>query len=103
MESLLSPAAGAPQKVQPKCNIGVLAIFKGEAANLQKWLEYHLLIGVEHFWLAINDCLDEAASNATLGYSRTVHRSWYRHAGSAIPVRATVSTTSVQCSCFRTS
>jgi hypothetical protein len=60
---------GAPAVTQSKFqkfDVGVLAIFKGEALYLAEWLEYHLLIGVQHFWLASNDCLDEAASNATL-------------------------------------
>ncbi len=32
----------------------VCAIFKNESVFLKEWLEYHLLIGVEHFYLYNN-------------------------------------------------
>jgi hypothetical protein len=47
-------------------DVGALAIFKNEAPYLREWIEYHLLIGVQHFWLVSNDCENEAESNSTL-------------------------------------
>jgi hypothetical protein len=45
---------------------GLLAIFRGESSYFREWLEYHLLIGVEHFYLLSNDCEKDAYSSATL-------------------------------------
>jgi hypothetical protein len=44
----------------PSCPVylGILAIFKNEADYLPEWLEYHLLIGVERFWLVDNQSKD---------------------------------------------
>lgn len=47
-------------------DIGVLAVFRGESIHLKEWLEYHLLIGVQHFWLVSNDCEDQTDSNSVL-------------------------------------
>ena len=38
----------------------IAAIFKNENAYLKEWLEYHRLVGVDHFHLYDNDCGDEA-------------------------------------------
>lgn len=38
-----------------KWSIGVCAIFKNESHHLEEWLEFHSLMGVEHFFL-YNDC-----------------------------------------------
>lgn len=43
-----------PRKVDFKYNIAICAIFKNEAPFLREWVEYHLLIGVEHFYLYDN-------------------------------------------------
>ena len=32
-------------------DLAVVAIFKDEARYLKEWLDYHLLAGVEHFYL----------------------------------------------------
>ena len=37
-----------------KYYLTICAIFKNEAKNMKEWLEYHLLIGVEHFYLYNN-------------------------------------------------
>ena len=37
-------------KQQKKYTVAVCAIFKNESVFLKEWLEYHLLIGVEHFY-----------------------------------------------------
>ncbi|MBR1646875.1 MAG: glycosyltransferase family 92 protein [Selenomonadaceae bacterium] len=40
-------------------NLVVVAIFKDEAPYLREWLDYHLLAGVEHFYLYNNDSSDD--------------------------------------------
>ncbi|MBR1646874.1 MAG: glycosyltransferase family 92 protein [Selenomonadaceae bacterium] len=40
-------------------NLAVAAIFKEEAPYLREWLDYHLLAGVEHFYLYNNDSSDD--------------------------------------------
>ena len=42
-------------------NLAVVAIFKDEARYLKEWLDYHLLAGVEHFYLYNNDSSDDFA------------------------------------------
>jgi hypothetical protein len=34
--------------------LGIISMFKNEACNLREWVEYHRLVGVEHFWLYNN-------------------------------------------------
>ncbi len=41
-----------------KYNLCVCAIFKDEAPYMQEWIEYHKLLGVEHFRLYNNDSTD---------------------------------------------
>lgn len=41
-----------------KTNVSICAIFKDEAMFLAEWIEYHLLIGVEHFYLYDNNSCD---------------------------------------------
>ena len=41
-----------------KYNISICAIFKNEAPFMKEWLEYHILIGVEHFYLYNNNSDD---------------------------------------------
>ena len=36
----------------------VCAIFKDEERNLKEWIEYHLIVGVEHFYLYNNNSTD---------------------------------------------
>ena len=40
-------------------DLAVVAIFKDEARYLREWLDYHLLAGVEHFYLYNNDSSDD--------------------------------------------
>ena len=42
-------------------NLAVAAIFKDEAPYLREWLDYHLLAGVEHFYLYNNESSDDYA------------------------------------------
>lgn len=37
-----------------KYKVAICAIFKNEATYLKEWLEYHLIVGVEHFYLYNN-------------------------------------------------
>ncbi|MBQ7454543.1 MAG: glycosyltransferase family 92 protein [Selenomonadaceae bacterium] len=39
-------------------DLAVVAIFKDEAPYLKEWLDYHLLAGVDHFYLYNNDSSD---------------------------------------------
>ena len=39
-------------------DLAVVAIFKNEGRYLDEWLAYHLLAGVEHFYLYNNDSSD---------------------------------------------
>jgi hypothetical protein len=34
--------------------LGIVMMFKNEARHLREWVEYHRLVGVEHFWLYNN-------------------------------------------------
>ena len=43
---------------KPKYNFSVCAIFKNEELSLKQWIEYHLQIGVEHFYLYNNNSTD---------------------------------------------
>lgn len=42
-------------------DLAIVAIFKNEAPYLQEWLDYHLVAGVEHFYLYNNDSSDNFA------------------------------------------
>jgi hypothetical protein len=57
-----SPAEAQPASKSPyKYKIGITAIFKNEAAYLREWIEFHRLVGVEHFWLYNNSSEDNYA------------------------------------------
>jgi hypothetical protein len=47
-------------KVQkdPRYHLSVCALFKNESRNLREWIEYHRLIGVDHFYLYENGSSD---------------------------------------------
>ncbi len=42
-------------------DLSVVAILKNEAPYLQEWLDYHLIAGVDHFYLYDNDSPDNQA------------------------------------------
>ena len=48
-----------PLKTKKKYNVSLCGIFKDEAANLTEWIEYHKLVGVEHFYLYNNFSCDD--------------------------------------------
>lgn len=42
-------------KSKPKANtISICAIFKNEGHNIQEWIEYHRIVGVDHFYMYNN-------------------------------------------------
>ena len=43
-------------------NLSICAIFRDEAPYLKEWIEFHRLVGVEHFWLYNNNSQDEYLS-----------------------------------------
>ena len=40
----------------------ICAIFKDESLSIKEWIEYHKLIGVEHFYLYNNKSKDSSVS-----------------------------------------
>lgn len=40
--------------------VSVVSMFKNEASYLKEWVEYHKLVGVEHFWLYDNQSTDSS-------------------------------------------
>lgn len=41
-----------------KYDLSICAIFQNEAEWLREWIEYHRIVGVEHFWLYNNNSTD---------------------------------------------
>lgn len=54
---LVPPADSDPRKY----HVSVCQIFKDEAPYLREWIEYHLLIGVDHFYFYDNNSSDDYA------------------------------------------
>ncbi|MBS0605297.1 MAG: glycosyltransferase family 92 protein [Verrucomicrobia bacterium] len=48
-------------KSDKKYKLSICAIFKNEASYLREWIEYHRLIGVNHFYLYDNGSRDRSA------------------------------------------
>ncbi len=51
--------------VEKKYKLSVCALFKNEAAYLREWLEYHQLVGVDHFYLYDNGSRDRSSKVLT--------------------------------------
>lgn len=49
-------SAAEPRK--KKYNLSVCAMFKNESKNIREWIEYHRIIGVDHFYLYENGAND---------------------------------------------
>ena len=45
-----------------KYNVSICAIFKNEARYLKEWIDFHSIVGVDHFYLYNNNSTDEFAS-----------------------------------------
>lgn len=48
-----------PPRVQRSRKVSICAIFKNEAPYLKEWIEFHRIVGVEHFYLYNNNSDDE--------------------------------------------
>lgn len=58
--------AGVEQsKIEKKYKFSVCALFKNEAAYLKEWLEYHQMVGVDHFYLYDNGSTDRSSKVLT--------------------------------------
>lgn len=51
---LIMNIAGCKKSKQKKYKVAICAIFKNEAAYLKEWIEFHKIVGVEHFYLYNN-------------------------------------------------
>lgn len=52
-----------PKKIeQKKYKVSICAIFKNEAIYLKEWIEYHKIVGIEHFYLYNNNSEDDYQS-----------------------------------------
>lgn len=47
------------KRVKKKYKVAVCAIFKNEALYMREWIEYHRIVGVEHFYLYNNNSDDD--------------------------------------------
>lgn len=47
-----------PTSVEKKYDISICAIFKNEAPYLKEWIEFHRLVGIEHFYMYNNNSED---------------------------------------------
>ena len=47
-----------PDKKTYQYEVSLCLIFKDEAPYLKEWLEYHILIGIDHFYLYNNNSTD---------------------------------------------
>lgn len=45
-------------RAEPSYQLSVCAIFKNEAPYLKEWIEYHQMVGVDHFYLYNNGSVD---------------------------------------------
>lgn len=57
----LTLSAKSPAVRPKKYNLSICAIFKNETKYLKEWIEYHRLVGVDHFYLYNNNSLDRSA------------------------------------------
>ncbi len=46
------------KQIEKKYNVSICAIFKDEATYLKEWIEFHKIVGVEHFYLYNNNSSD---------------------------------------------
>lgn len=51
-------AINRPTKTNKKYYLSICGIFKDEAHNMREWIEYHQIVGVEHFYLYNNFSTD---------------------------------------------
>lgn len=58
----LARIGSSRKNIAHKYYFSICAIFKDEALSMKEWIEYHRLIGVEHFYLYNNNSSDESCS-----------------------------------------
>ncbi len=46
------------RNIEKKYKVSICAIFKDESSVLKEWIDYHLVVGVEHFYLYNNNSRD---------------------------------------------
>jgi len=59
MASIIAEEPSTGAKKTKKYNLSMCAFFKNEAKSLKEWLEYHLVVGVDHFYLYNNGSYDQ--------------------------------------------
>ena len=47
------------ERSTPRHQLAVATLFRDEARHLEEWIEYHRLVGVEHFWLYDDSSRDD--------------------------------------------
>ncbi len=64
-----------------RCMLAICAVFKDEAAYLREWVEFHQLMGVEHFYLYNNNSSDRYldALQPHLASGAVVLHEWPQH------------------------
>jgi len=67
------------QRSEKKFHVSICAIFKNEAPYLREWIEFHRIVGIDHFYMYNNRSDDDFAAAAyygiLYGISRTARRS----------------------------
>lgn len=43
-------------------SVSIVAILKNEAPYIREWIQYHLLVGIQHFYLHDNESTDDVYS-----------------------------------------
>lgn len=56
---LIKPFLRRKPKYEKKYSLSICAIFKNEARFLREWIEYHSMVGIDHFYLYNNNSLDK--------------------------------------------
>lgn len=57
-DPIFAEAQSAKPIKSKKYNLSVCSLFKNEAKYLKEWIEFHRLVGVDHFYLYNNESLD---------------------------------------------
>jgi hypothetical protein len=54
-----TPKLGLCTYISPLSQLSAVAVMKDEGRNIREWLMYHMLMGIEHFYLYNNDNADD--------------------------------------------
>ena len=55
---MVTSVVSGEESPKKKYELSICSLFKNEADYLEEWLEYHLILGVEHFYLYNNESSD---------------------------------------------